>query len=57
MDTATPAQLKRIAELEDRYDKAREAEDLATDKARDAIAKSVHAYYALSDYLRSVYPG
>lgn len=57
MDTATPAQLKRIAELEDAYDKAEQDEELAADKARDATAARHHAYYALSDYLRSVYPG
>ena len=61
MDTATPAQLKRIAELEDAYGQAT-ADFVNKEIAGDpdlpgAERKMSNAYSALNQYLRSVYPG
>lgn len=62
MDTATPAQLKRIAELEDALETARKEyfetyENADFPSIPDAVQKLSKANDAFNDYLRSVYPG
>lgn len=62
MDTATPAQLKRIAELEDALETAREEyyetyENADFVSLPDAVHKLSKANDAFNEYLRSVYPG